>query len=190
VLRDLLDFARAEQEPTSASGEASASVREVVEEVAALVGPQKSMRDVELEIAIADDLPSVRLAPGRLQQVLLNLVLNAADAIDTKGGHIEIRAEHAPDRRYVRILVRDDGPGVAQKIRGALFEPFVTTKEIGKGTGLGLAVCRGLVEGAGGTIRLAEEAPEGSPKGACFVLDIPTPSAPPPARSVAPPPMR
>ena len=196
VLRDLLDFARADQEPSSLGAEATASVRDVVEEVVALIGPQKTMRDIDLEVSIEDHLPPVRLAEGRLQQVLLNLVLNAADAIGGGGerssersggpsiGAIGIRAERMAGVPFVRVEVRDDGPGVPPQVRAALFEPFVTTKEVGKGTGLGLAVCRGLVEGAGGTIRLAEE---GAGRGACFVLELPTRDAPQAKRSVAPP---
>ncbi len=189
VMRDLLDFARAEQELSPSSTPSTASVREIVDEVFALVAPQKAMRDVTLTAEVDEALPPVRIAGGRLQQVLLNLVLNAADAIgEAKGGvgRITIHASRAEGKPFVRVTVTDDGPGVPERIRTALFEPFVTTKEVGKGTGLGLAVCRGLIEGAGGTIALqtSEQA-----TGASFVLDLPTPDAPAPIRSVLPPPM-
>jgi signal transduction histidine kinase len=101
-----------------------------------------------------------------LVQVVLNLVLNAADAVGS-GGHVKVTAEPSP--RGVRLSVEDDGPGVAASVRDKLFEPFVTTKEVGKGTGLGLAVCRGLVEGAGGTITLDDSVQ----KGARFVVELP-----------------
>ncbi|MCC6557935.1 MAG: HAMP domain-containing histidine kinase, partial [Polyangiaceae bacterium] len=68
-----------------------------------------------------------------------------------------------------RIEVEDNGPGIAPEIRGALFEPFATTKEVGKGTGLGLAVCRGLVEAAGGVIAVEDA----EARGARFVLRLP-----------------
>jgi two-component system, NtrC family, sensor kinase len=194
VMRDLLDFARAEQEPGVGEEKATASVREVAEEVAALVKPQRTMRDVALNLDIADNLKPVRLAGTRLQQVLLNLVLNAADAIvdhakttgvEPRGeplGHITIRAR-ASDAHKVQLTVEDDGPGVPDKVRDRLFEPFVTTKDVGKGTGLGLAVCRGLVEGAGGRIDLDPEH-----TGGAFIIDLPTIDAPPRPRSIAPPP--
>jgi two-component system NtrC family sensor kinase len=86
--------------------------------------------------------------------VLLNLVLNAGAAIAAaKGGEgrIVVRAR-AESAARARIEVEDDGPGISNAVRDRLFEPFVTTKEIGEGTGLGLAVCRGLVESAGGEI--------------------------------------
>lgn len=193
VMRDLLDFARAEQEPRASEEAASASVREVAEEVAALVSPQRTMRDVVLELAIDRDLRAVRIAGTRLQQVLLNLVLNAADAIvdharkqgiEPRGeplGRIVIRAR-AGDGPRVHLEIEDDGPGVPDAIRDRLFEPFVTSKEVGKGTGLGLAVCRGLVEGAGGTIELD---PDHS--GGRFVIELPTLDAPVRPRSIAPP---
>ena len=195
VMRDLLDFARTEQEPRASEVNASASVREVAEEVAALVKPQRSMRDVALEVDIANDLRAVRIAGTRLQLVFLNLVLNAADAIvdnarargiEPRGeqlGRIVIRARPG-DGPSVRVEIEDDGPGVPAAIRDRLFEPFATTKEVGKGTGLGLAVCRGLVEGAGGTITLARAEP-----GARFLIELPTLDAPARPRSIAPPSM-
>jgi C4-dicarboxylate-specific signal transduction histidine kinase len=95
----------------------------------------------------------VKLAAQKLTQVLLNLVLNAGSAIASakkRDGVVTVRARPEGDR--VRIEVEDDGPGIDPKVRGRLFEPFVTTKDVGEGTGLGLAVCRGLVESAGGEI--------------------------------------
>jgi signal transduction histidine kinase len=108
----------------------------------------------------------VALGREQLVQVVLNLVLNAADAVGS-GGHVRITAAAAPNG--VRLAVEDDGPGVAPHVRDRLFEPFVTTKEVGKGTGLGLAVCRGLVEAVAGTIQLDPN----TPKGARFVIELP-----------------
>jgi signal transduction histidine kinase len=106
--------------------------------------------------------------------VLLNLLLNAADAAG--GGaapaaeaRVLVRVSRDGATNGARIEVEDNGPGVAAEIRGALFEPFATTKDVGKGTGLGLAICRGLVEAAGGTIAV-EDAAGG---GARFVLHLP-----------------
>jgi signal transduction histidine kinase len=118
------------------------------------VRPQKSFRAVHVEVDIEGE-PLVALPGPRLTQVLLNLVLNAGAAVATTrrdDGRVTVRVRAAGDR--VRIEVEDDGPGVAPGVRDRLFEPFVTTKEVGEGTGLGLAVCRGLVESAGGEIAL------------------------------------
>jgi signal transduction histidine kinase len=218
IMRDLLDFARADMDPSAPSSgpDATCSVRDIVDEVVALIRPQKGIRDLAWSVEVADGLPPVRMAGAKLQQVLLNLVLNAADAIfeganDGASERTSVRLSAASERPLgrvriaarlegearVRLEVEDDGPGVPERVRRSLFEPFVTTKEVGKGTGLGLAVCRGLVEGAGGTITLlahaardshdASHAP-GALGGAHFVLDLPTPAAPPRMRSVAPPP--
>ena len=81
--------------------------------------------------------------------------------------HVRIAAE--PSALGVRLSVEDDGPGIDPKVRDRLFEPFVTTKEVGKGTGLGLAVCRGLVESVGGSIGLDASVT----RGARFVVDLP-----------------
>jgi len=167
ILRDLLDFARPASKTLAPAEPGNLSV--AVDDTVALVTPQKSMREVVLATDVPPDLPRVSLSREHLVQVLLNLVLNAAGAFGEGGGHITIRAEQAGSS--VRIAVEDDGPGVAEEVRGRIFEPFVTTKEVGKGTGLGLAVCRGLVEAAGGTITLdATHAP-----GARFLIDLPSP---------------
>jgi two-component system, NtrC family, sensor kinase len=161
VLRDLLDFARPARDQ-----QASASAAEAVGQVAALMRPQKSLDDVELRVTVEESLPPVAMAPERLEQVLLNLMMNAADAVRRPGGRIAVDATRDDD--HVRITVEDDGGGIAASVRDRLFEPFVTTKDVGRGTGLGLAICRGLVEAAGGTIHAEDGA-----DGARFVLALP-----------------
>jgi two-component system NtrC family sensor kinase len=154
VVRDLLDFARPEGPSEAESGPAvPADVGAVVDDVAALVRPQKLFRAVRVDTSVTPAL-EVALPAPRLTQVLLNLVLNAGAAIgaaNRDAGRIVIRARTA-SATHARIEVEDDGPGVSPTVRDRLFEPFVTTKEVGEGTGLGLAVCRGLVESAGGEI--------------------------------------
>jgi two-component system, NtrC family, sensor kinase len=102
----------------------------------------------------------------------LNLVLNAADA-DLAAGADRVGARVSGS--HVELAVSDDGPGVQPEIRDRLFEPFATTKEVGRGTGLGLAVCRGLIEAAGGTIQLDERYTEG----ARFLINLPVAPAEP-----------
>ena len=164
ILRDLLDFAR--PSATTLAVADPGNVEAAIHDTVALVLPQKSMRDVDLRVDVRADLPRVTLSREHLVQVLLNLILNAASAC-ASNGHITVRGEPIP--KGVRLAVEDDGPGVASEVRDRLFEPFVTTKEVGKGTGLGLAVCRGLVEAAGGVIMLdASHVP-----GARFVVELP-----------------
>ncbi|WP_437952617.1 ATP-binding protein [Sorangium sp. So ce296] len=169
ILRDLLDFARpAARGAGDAGEEPSGSVAEALEDVVSLVSPQKAFRAVELVRDVAPDVPPVQLSHGRLVQVLLNLLLNAADAVPRAGGRVWVRASRAAGGG-ARIEVEDNGPGIAEAVCETLFEPFITTKEVGEGTGLGLAVCRGLVEAAGGAIGV-EAGAEG---GARFVVQLP-----------------
>lgn len=168
VLRDLLDFARPAQSPRAGEADLPSSAADAVNDVAALVRPQKEWKSITLETDVAPDLPLVGLGHGRLVQVLLNLLLNAGDVVARDEGRVVVRAARAGEGR-VRIEVEDNGPGIAKEMQDRLFEPFATTKDVGKGTGLGLAVCRGLVEAAGGTIT-AERGDEG---GARFVVELP-----------------
>ncbi|WP_437296205.1 ATP-binding protein [Sorangium sp. So ce426] len=175
ILRDLLDFARpAARGAAEAGGDGEAghlpsgSVAEAIGDVVSLVTPQKAFRAIALERDVAPDVPAVPLAHGQLVQVLLNLLLNAADAVPRVGGRVAVRASRGAGGG-ARIEVEDNGPGIAEAVRETLFEPFITTKEVGEGTGLGLAVCRGLVEAAGGTIGVER----GADGGARFVVLLP-----------------
>lgn len=168
ILRDLLDFAR----PATNTQRADAvttpgSIPNALNTARALLGPQKALRDVDMHLDVEEDLPLVTLSDEHLVQVLLNLLLNAADAVPPQQGRIDVRARRT--EQGVRIEVEDNGSGIAAEIRDRLFEPFTTTKEVGKGTGLGLAVCRGLLEGVGGSISAEDGA-----VGARFVFTLPT----------------
>jgi signal transduction histidine kinase len=123
---------------------------------------------VRIETRVADDLPRVRGDAGALSQVILNLLKNAADVLETAGGRIEVAA--FAEGADVVVEVRDDGPGVSEAVRARLFEPFVSTKEAGRGSGLGLSICHRIVSEHGGTITL-EASPEGS--GAVFRVRLP-----------------
>jgi signal transduction histidine kinase len=176
VLRDLLDFARPEKPDGGVQSQHPPTiVAAVVRDVFALVRPQQAIKSVTLVNEATDEGLHVAVSAGRLTQVILNLVLNAADAIAGEDdGHpatITVRASREDD--HVRLEVEDNGPGVPSAMHERLFEPFVTTKEIGKGTGLGLAVCRGIVESANGDISL-DVSPE---RGARFVVRLPAASS-------------
>ncbi len=166
IVRDLLQFARPAAQGQEHEHEPG-DVALAVEETTALLKPQKTLNEVELSVELDSPLPSVALQTSELVQIVLNLMLNAADACGP-GGKITLSA--AATSGGVRVVVEDDGPGVPSQVRDSLFEPFVTTKEVGKGTGLGLAVCRGLVESVGGTIALDAS----YTAGARFVVELPT----------------
>lgn len=176
ILRDLLEFAR----PARKAAEPSApgNVERAIHDTAALLSPQKALDDVELALDIESDLPKVALSDEQLVQIVLNLVMNAADACGP-GARVSISAWRTDGG--VTLTVSDNGPGVSATVKEQLFEPFVTTKEPGKGTGLGLAVCRGLAESVGGSVRLDTS----GGAGACFVVEVPLACAAPRARANA-----
>ncbi len=174
VLHDLLDFARPEGGAQSSQMPAApADVASVAEDVFALVKPQKPFKTVRLAIDAEKTPAYVALSAPRLTQILLNVIINAGAAIASRPGGaqdddvVTVRVRRAGAR--VRIEVDDTGPGIPESIRTRMFEPFVTTKDVGEGTGLGLAVCRGVVEAAGGTIGIDEE----HRGGARFVIELP-----------------
>ncbi|MFO7179258.1 MAG: HAMP domain-containing sensor histidine kinase [Pseudomonadota bacterium] len=179
IIRDLLQFARPSAQRGTSERTEPGDVAAAVSDTIALVSPQKALEKVELSLDVEQDLPRVGLSREQLVQVTLNLVLNAADAVAevAAGGRVTVTARARGEK--VELVVEDDGPGVAPEIRPVLFEPFATTKEVGRGTGLGLAVCRGLVESVGGTIALDETYTDG----ARFVVTLP--AVPPERRSVA-----
>jgi two-component system, NtrC family, sensor kinase len=151
TIRDLLDFSR--NEPVREGRiESSADLSEVVSDTVKLIDRQTRFRDIELALAVDEGLPRVRGDHERLRQLLLNLLFNAADALGGKG-RIEVRASNGSG--VVHLLVQDDGPGIDVEILDQVFDPFVTAKAPGQGTGLGLAVCHTIVELLGGSIAAA-----------------------------------
>jgi len=126
---------------------------------------------IRLRVSQGDALGEVPLSATSLQQVLLNLILNARDAMP-RGGWIQVEARRVEVREgdssglrpgsHVEVSVRDPGTGMSEETRRRLFEPFFTTKEPGRGTGLGLATSLGIVEGAAGTIEVETEEGKGS----------------------------
>ncbi|NLV96733.1 MAG: HAMP domain-containing histidine kinase [Desulfovibrionales bacterium] len=123
------------------------------------------------KIKVLDELSPgaghVLASPAELQQVVLNLVNNAADALDSQEGHIRIRSSSTSHQ--VQILIQDSGPGMPEAVLSQIFEPFYTTKPKGKGTGLGLSICRDLIERMGGEIKV-QSSPE---KGTSFFVRLP-----------------
>jgi signal transduction histidine kinase len=174
VVRDLLDFARPEHAPQSSPSlrTAVASVSEVIDDAVNLVRPQKEFKSIDTRLEVDRDL-SVSLSPQRLTQVLLNLLLNAGSALQASSGARTVIVRAKRHDSQVRIEVEDNGPGVPEGLASRIFDPFVTTKDVGAGTGLGLAVCRGIVEGAKGRI-FVDPSYEG---GARFVVELPSASS-------------
>ena len=170
IVQNLLDFAR-----QRAPVRQQQSVKAIVDRTLELHAYALRAGRIAVRQEISDDLPPIDVDPGQIQQVLLNLTLNAIQAIGSAAGRgtITIRAESVRDAQTdadsVRLHIHDDGPGISAKIQPRLFEPFFTTKEVGEGTGLGLSVSYGIVASHGG--RLWFEPTTGP--GATFVLELP-----------------
>lgn len=138
--------------------------REIIESVVKLTGKQAAQSLVQIEVNVADDLPAVMMDGEQMKQVLLNLILNAVDAMPG-GGHLIISANCRGEE--LEIIVRDNGKGIDSTVRDKLFSPFVTTKA--RGTGLGLAIAHRLVSQHEGRI-VADDAEGG---GAVFQILLP-----------------
>jgi two-component system NtrC family sensor kinase len=176
IIGGLLEYARAPRpsEPATqtATGAAAPGVSDpatVVRHVAALVAPQLKKAHAQL----VTDVPpgkQISIEAHSLQQVLVNLLQNAAQAMSDSGGTITVSAKPVAGGIATQLTVADDGPGIPPSDRARVFDPFFTTKAPGTGTGLGLAVCKHLVATAGGSIEVGE-GPDG--RGAEFRVVIP-----------------
>jgi two-component system NtrC family sensor kinase len=145
IVRDLLDFSR-----QSKADRQVISLEPVIRRTLNLVQKQAAFHDINFEVDLKDADLKVHADPSQLQQVLLNLVINARDALDGKGA-IDIRLNGLPEKRSVIIEIEDKGCGISQENIKTVFEPFYTTKA-DHGNGLGLAVVSSIVEEHGGHI--------------------------------------
>jgi PAS domain S-box-containing protein len=152
--------------------------------------------DIEIETALDPGLGTVEADPGQIQQLLVNLTVNARDAMPGGGrllietadetiGEESVRSyPGATPGQYVLLAVADTGAGMTEEVRSHLFEPFFTTKGLGKGTGLGLATCHGIVRQIGGQIRVYSEPGQGT----TFRIYLPRKTGAADPKPVAPPP--
>jgi two-component system NtrC family sensor kinase len=145
ITHKLLSFAR-KTDPTPIK----IHINEVVEEVVALCRQRARFDNVKILTHLTEDLPQVEVAPSELQQVLLNLINNSMDAMNSKGGTLDVTTR--TEDSSVVLDVSDDGPGIPEAILARIFDPFFTTKPVGQGTGLGLSICYGIVKKMGGDI--------------------------------------
>lgn len=164
LLRELVDLGR-----PSSDEAARFAPRDVMEEVARLIRHDPRSHGIEVSVAVDQDAGTLCTSRDRLSQVLVNLGLNALDAL-AGHGRVEFRAGPAPTGDGVQLTVGDDGPGVPVEAREHVFDPFYTTKGPGHGTGLGLFVSERIVEGLGGRLELDRAAGPG----ARFVVTLPS----------------
>jgi two-component system NtrC family sensor kinase len=175
IVRNLLTFARKRQSTRS-----MIDLNQVVRETLALRAYEQRLTNIDVVTALASGLPSVFADPHQIQQVLLNLVINAEQAMLSANGRgsLVLRTWHDVGREAVVLQVSDDGPGVPIEVKNKIFDPFFTTKEVGKGTGLGLTVAYAIVQEHGGSIRVDSQAAGG----ASFTVELPVSVAEPAAK--------
>jgi two-component system NtrC family sensor kinase len=163
IVKGLLEFSR-----QSESRPALTDVNEVADKTLMLLQQQASFQNIRTTRISGEGLPRILIDPGHLQQVVLNLVVNAVDAMEEKG-ELTVVTEAADGGREVCIRIRDTGKGIPKESLPLIFEPFYTTKEVGRGTGLGLAIVHGIVTRAGGRVDV-----ESSPRGSTFTVRFPS----------------
>jgi two-component system NtrC family sensor kinase len=162
IVRSLLDFARQDRPSRIPS-----YPRKLVETTLDMLGRQASFRNIIFSLEIDDDLPAIEVDPIQIEQVLVNLIVNAQQAMPD-GGKIEIRARRSDDGGRVVFSIGDEGTGIPPEIRAHVFDPFFSTKG-GMTDGLGLSVCLGIIQRHGGAIDFQSE----QGKGTTFRFEIP-----------------
>lgn len=162
IVKGLLDFAR-QTKPQKQM----LDLNKVAADVTALVRNQASFQNIAIETDLDAGIPSVSADADQMRQVVLNIVLNAADAMP-QGGRIRIQSSFEPKMEHVVLRISDTGPGIPAEIQNRMFEPFFTTKKTG--TGLGLAIVYGIIERHKGSLRV-----DSSPgRGTTIVVTLPT----------------
>jgi hypothetical protein len=167
IIRGLKTFSRVDESDTKA-----VDIKEGIDSTLVLINNQ--LKDHIDVIKDYGDLPMVECYAGQMNQVFLNIINNAAQAISEEEdreekGKIWISTKHLDEEEKVKISIKDNGPGIPDEIRDRIFDPFFTTKPIGQGTGLGLSICYNIVEKHGGTVEVNSSAGEGTE----FIITLP-----------------
>ncbi len=148
-------------------------VNSVIDESFLMIGEQLRLRNIEIEKNLDPELPEIEGDVNQLEQVFLNLVTNARDAIDERAANEDTQNGYeksiaittrcsSPNNEQIEIVIKDTGGGIAKADRENIFDPFFTTKEVGKGTGLGLSISYGIINDHHGKIEIAETGPQGT----------------------------
>ena len=156
-------------------------LNEIVAAALQMLGHALRLDNVEVRQHLAKDLPLISADAFQLQQAIVNLLLNAQQALSTRKNpafppQVIVTTHYHAAQHRVTLEVADTGPGIPVELQARIFEPFFTTKPVGVGTGLGLSVCRGIVEGHGGTLHVVSQPGQG----ALFRLDLPVEALPQP----------
>ena len=153
-------------------------INDVLKRSFEMFSQQLRVRGIDVAWDIKEDLPMIMANPDRLEQVFINLLVNARDAIEEKwkskiykNDSNKINLKTRSEEKKVIVEVCDTGPGIPKAISDKIFEPFFTTKEVGEGTGLGLSISYGIIKECGGNIKVASSNEEGT----CFAITFPIP---------------
>ena len=142
-------------------------INEMLDEVVYLSTQRAKYSNISISTDLQENLPIIKASETELQQVFLNLVNNALDAMEKTGGEITVTSRM--EKKSVSVTIADTGPGIAEANLARIFDPFFTTKPVGKGTGLGLSICYGIVNKMGGAIDIKSQVG----KGTTFIIRIP-----------------
>jgi two-component system, NtrC family, sensor kinase len=166
IVRNLLAFVR-----RSSTDRAPVDLNQIVRGMAQLRQHHLADRNISLGLKLHPGTVDVMVNRDEIQQLLMNLLLNAEHALDGTGGTITVRTDAGENAHALQVM--DDGPGINPELKGRIFEPFFTTKDVGQGTGLGLSIALGVAVAHGGALELRP-----TDKGACFQLTLPARPAP------------
>jgi two-component system NtrC family sensor kinase len=163
IIRGLLDFSRQRKPDKTVC-----DINSVMQECIKLVEHQALFHNIQIDRQLDHDLPMIVVDPSQMQQVFINMIINAAEAMDD-GGNLRLNTRLGPREEFIEIEFADTGSGIHEEHINLLFDPFFTTKEVGHGTGLGLAISYGIVKEHKGTISVETEVDEGT----SFLIRLP-----------------
>ncbi|MFO7645242.1 MAG: ATP-binding protein [Desulfosarcina sp.] len=155
ITHKLLSFAR-----KTDSRVQTVQIDELITEVVDLLSQKSRYANVEVQVHMQADLPAIQASVTEMQQVFMNILHNALDAMEKTGGRIQITSHI--EAGQLRLSIADTGPGIPASNLGRLFDPFFTTKPVGKGTGLGLSICFGIIHKMGGRIDVESQVGKGT----------------------------
>ena len=169
TVKQLLEFARQTEHRTE-----EVDLNRVLKHGLALLRNQALFHNIQIVEDYDPELPQIQGNANQLSQAFMNIILNAADAMEGRGT-LTVRSRYLPERRTVRVEFTDTGCGIPPELLSRIFEPFFTTKEVGKGTGLGLSTTYGIVQDHGGRIEVKSRVGSGT----TFIIELPLQGAPP-----------
>jgi len=179
ILSNLMDFARPRPPELH-----KINVHKIIDKVLDLLDSELKRHNIQVNKVYTPDLNIIKADPGQLEQVFLNLLINAQHAMEHKGGTITVSTENSKDLQNVIIRFQDEGEGISSEHLKKIFDPFYTTKEEGKGTGLGLSTSNGIINNHCGRMYMSSEPKQGTRVEIMLPVDIdqlkPTPAAQPP----------